>query len=321
MGESCVQLPEDQGIIFPGGYYLQTGEYKTFDTETDGLKFRRKINSPNGEDILYVFYQPEHGIVGLFAYNVIEQSLQNPIYGHGHALSDDGTIVIFSAELEATRIHPMQIWKTPYQSQEFASKAPVNQSFFGRIGNAALVRGIADLYSIGRLIDEQSVSARLYDDLSKQAAKMLDAHYWVDDAQTQGIDVSLKEIASTAELVIDEFEKVESIRQQSVKTVQEAEQNQQQLLHSIQPDSWETAEDYVVALDKLRHQRGHLATIKDTRYIDLQRISELDEALQQASEQLSEQTGQFLAGDNALQPYQQKIEAFNQQTEKAITTG
>jgi len=317
LGESCVQLPEDQGIIFPGGYYLQTGEYKTFDTETDGLKFRRKINSPNGEDILYVFYQPEHGIVGLFAYNVIEQSLQNPIYGHGHALSDDGTIVIFSAELEATRIHPMQIWKTPYQSQEFASKAPVNQSFFGRIGNAALVRGIADLYSIGRLIDEQSVSARLYDDLSKQAAKMLDAHYWVDDAQTQGIDVSLKEIASTAELVIDEFEKVESIRQQSVKTMQEAEQNQQQLLHSIQPDSWETAEDYVVALDKLRHQRGHLATIKDTRYIDLQRITELDEALQQASEQLSEQTGQFLAGDNALQPYQQKIETFNQQTEKA----
>jgi len=317
LGESCVQLPEDQGIIFPGGYYLQTGEYKTFDTETDGLKFRRKINSPNGEDILYVFYQPEHGIVGLFAYNVIEQSLQNPIYGHGHALSDDGTIVIFSAELEATRIHPMQIWKTPYQSQEFASKAPVNQSFFGRIGNAALVRGIADLYSIGRLIDEQSVSARLYEDLSKQAAKMLDAHYWVDDAQTLGIDVLLKEIASTAELVIDEFEKVESIRQQSVKTMQEAEQNQQQLLHSIQPDSWETAEDYVVALDKLRHQRGHLATIKDTRYIDLQRITELDEALQQASEQLSEQTGQFLAGDNALQPYQQKIEVFNQQTEKA----
>lgn len=317
LGESCVQLPEDQGIIFPGGYYLQTGEYKTFDTETDGLKFRRKINSPNGEDILYVFYQPEHGIVGLFAYNVIEQSLQNPIYGHGHALSDDGTIVIFSAELEATRIHPMQIWKTPYQSQEFASKAPVNRSFFGRIGNAALVRGIADLYSIGRLIDEQSVSARLYDNLSKQAAKMLDAHYWVDDAQTQGIDVSLKDIASTAELVIDEFEKVESIRQQAVKTMQEAEQNQQQLLHSIHSGSWETAEDYVIALDKLRHQRGHLATIKETRYIDLQRITELDQVLQQAGEQLSEQTGQFLAGDNALQPYQQKIEAFNQQTEKA----
>ena len=319
MGESCVQLPEDQGIIFPGGYYLQTGEYKTYDTETDGLKFRRRINSPNGEDILYVFYQPEQGIVGLFAYNVIEQSLQNPIYGHGHALSDKGTLVIFSAEMEPTRIHPMQIWHTPYQSQEFASKAPTNQSFFGRIGNASLVRGIADLYSIGRLIDEQTVSARLYEDLSQQASKMLDAHYWLEDDEALKIDGSLKEIASTAELVIDEFEKVESIRQQSAKTMQEAEQNQADLLHSIQPDSWETAEDYVTALDKLRHQRGHLATIKDYRYINLQRLEELDVALQQASEKLSEQTGAFLAGDDALQPYQQKIEDFNQQAEKAQT--
>ncbi len=319
MGESCVQLPEDQGIIFPGGYYLQTGEYKTYDTETEGLKFRRRINSPNGEDILYVFYQPEHGIVGLFAYNVIEQALQNPIYGHGHALSDEGTIVIFSAEIEPTRIHPMQIWHTPYQSQEFASKVPTKQSFFGRIGNAALVRGIADLYSIGRLIDEQAVSARLYEDLSQQAAKILDAHYWVEDSEALDINISLKDIASTAELVIDEFEKVESIRQQSAKTMLEAEKNQQELLHSIQPDSWETAEDYVVALDKLRHQRGHLATIKDYRYIDLKRIAELDLALQQANEKLSEQTGVFLAGENALQPYQKKIDDFNQQAEKAQT--
>ena len=319
MGESCVQLPEDQGIIFPGGYYLQTGEYKTYDTETEGLKFRRRINSPNGEDILYVFYEPEQGIVGLFAYNVIEQSLQNPIYGHGHALSDEGTIVIFSAETEPTRIHPMQIWHTPYQSQEFASKAPTNQSFFGRIGNASLVRGIADLYSIGRLIDEQTVSARLYEDLSQQASKMLDAHYWLEDDEALKIDASLKEIASTAELVIDEFEKVESIRQQSAKTMQEAEQNQAELLHSIQPDSWETAEDYVTALDKLRHQRGHLATIKDYRYISLERIEELDVALKRASEKLSEQTGAFLAGEDALQPYQQKIEDFNQQAEKAQT--
>ena len=319
MGESCVQLPEDQGIIFPGGYYLQTGEYKTYDTETEGLKFRRRINSPNGEDILYTFYQPEQGLVGLFAYNVIEQSLQNPIYGHGHALSEEGTIVIFSAEAEPTRIHPMQIWQTPYQSKEFASKAPTNQSFFGRIGNAALVRGIADLYSIGRLIDEQAISARLYEDLSQQAKKMLDAHYWVEDKEAEGIDALLKEIASTAELVIDEFEKVESIRQQSAKTMQEAEQNQTDLLHSIQPDSWEVAENYVEALDKLRHQRGHLATIKDHRYIDLQRIAELDSELQQASEKLSEQTGAFLAGDDALQPYQQKIEDFNQQVDKAKT--
>ncbi len=28
IGQSCVQLPEDHGIIFPGGYYLQTHAHK-----------------------------------------------------------------------------------------------------------------------------------------------------------------------------------------------------------------------------------------------------------------------------------------------------
>ena len=319
MGESCVQLPEDQGIIFPGGTYLQTGEYKTYESETEGLKFRRRINSPNGEDILYIFYQPEQGIVGLFAYNMIKQSLQPPIYGHGHALSADGTVVIFSAEIEPTRIHPMQIWSTPYQSQEFVSQAPPNHSFFGRIGNASLVRGIADLYSLGRLIDEQTASARLYEGLTRQAAKMLDSHYWLSDEQAQGIDGLLKQIVDTAELVIDEFEKVESIRLQSVKIMQAAEQKQAELLHSIQPDRWEKAEDYVLALDQLRHQRGHLATIKQARYIDLPRINALDLALQQTTESLNEQTGSFLAQDNALEPYQLKISEFNQQVDKVQT--
>ena len=319
IGESCVQLPEDHGIIFPGGYYLQNGQNKTYDTGTEGLKFRRRINSPNGEDVLYVFYQPELGVVALFSYNVIEQLLQNPIVGHGHALADDGAVVIFTAEGEPTRIHPMQIWRTPYTSQEFASRVPANQSFFGRIGNAELVRGISDLYSVCRLIDEQAVSARLYEELSKTAAKMFDAHYWIEDSETQGIGTLLKEITNTSELVIDEFEKVESIRQQSAKTMLEAEQAQSELLHSIQPDSWETAEQYVNALDQLRRQRGHLATIKEHRYINLDRISEMDQVLEQSSEQLGEKTGIFLADEKALLPYLDKIEKFNQQIEKAQT--
>ena len=32
IGQACHRLPEDQGIIFPGGYYLATGAVKTFDS-------------------------------------------------------------------------------------------------------------------------------------------------------------------------------------------------------------------------------------------------------------------------------------------------
>jgi len=78
IGSSCVQLPEDHGLIFPGGYYLQTGEYKAFDDAVSGLRFKRALRSPNGEDVLYVFYEPEQGLVGLFAYNLIQKKLAKP---------------------------------------------------------------------------------------------------------------------------------------------------------------------------------------------------------------------------------------------------
>ena len=124
-------------------------------------------------------------MVGLFAYNMIEKQLQNPVYGHGYALAEDGRLVIFSAEAEPTRVHPMQVWKTPYESAEFASKAPPSQTFYGRIGNAELVRGVSDLYSVCRMIDNQSVSSRLYEELSKvREEKSFDDHYWISESET-----------------------------------------------------------------------------------------------------------------------------------------
>ena len=30
IGDACVLLPEDHGIVFPGGFYLQTGDHKVF---------------------------------------------------------------------------------------------------------------------------------------------------------------------------------------------------------------------------------------------------------------------------------------------------
>ncbi len=319
IGQSCVQLPEDHGIIFPGGYYLQSGECKTFDGEASGLSFKRAIRAPNGEDVLFVFFEPENGVVGLFGYNLIEKQLQNPIYGHGYALAENGELVIFSAEDEPTRVHPMQIWKTPYESVEYAAKLPNSQSFYGRIGNAELVRGVSDLYTICRMIDNQSVSVRLYEELNRSTLKIFDDHYWVEDSQSDGIDTLLKEIAATAELVVDEFEKVQSIRKQSARTMAEAEQAQQELLESLHPENWETAEQFVNALAQLRRQRGHLVTIRDHRYIDVARIDQLSNKLQDNEDSLSEKTVEFLSDDKSLEPYLDKIENLNQQVDKAGT--
>ena len=319
IGQSCVQLPEDHGIIFPGGYYLQSGEYKSFDGEENSLTFKRAIKSPNGEDVLFVFYDPEEGSVGLFFYNLINKELQNPIYGHGYALAEDGQLVIFSAENEPTRIHPMQIWSTPYISDEYASQIPASQTFLGKIGNAELVRGVSDLYSVYRMLEKQDVSSRLYEEISKSAKKIFDDHYWIESSDTQAIFDALKSIAATSELVIDEFEKVQSIRQQSVKALSDAQTQQETIIQEVRPDNWQTAEEFVDALGKIRRQRGHLITIKEYRYIDVAKIESLNTDLTKIEDSLSQQTVSFLSDEKAIEPYLDKIDNINKEIEQAQT--
>lgn len=317
IGDSCVQLPEDHGVIFPGGYYLQTGEFKSFDEQVEGLRFKRMIRSPNGEDVLYLFYHHVKGLLGLFAYNLIEKKLHIPLFANGYALSEDGRLVIFNEQAEPVRVHPMQIWQTPYQSAEYASKAAPSQTFYGRIGNAELVRGISNLYSVCRLIDNQSVSASLYEELSKAAARLFDSHYWLNESEMAELATTVRDITQTSELVIDEFEKVQSIQKQSAQTMRDTEASQEALRLSVRPDNWESAEQYVDALARLRKQRGHLVTIRDYRYIDVKRIGELDQELQTLEVTLSEQTLKFLSDEKSLEPYYGKLAQMEKAFEAA----
>ena len=310
IGDSCVQLPEDHGLIFPGGYYLATGETRSFnEADSGGLKFKRQFRAPNGEDVLFVFYEPEEGIVALLSYNLIAKSLENPILGHGYALAQDGTAIVFNADHDATRIHPMQIWKTPYASDEFASKQPVGDGFHARIGNAELVRGVSDLYSITRLIRESEASLGHYEALRSAAAQLFDNHFWIDEPETSGIGTAVREITATVELVIDEFEKVEAIRRQSAATLREAVAAQQTLEATTQSGAWNSIDAYVDALDRVRRQRGHLQTIREYRYIDIATIDAMSEALVEREAALATETSAFLQGEDALVHYHDAITA------------
>ncbi|MEZ7502980.1 DNA repair ATPase [Psychrobacter sp. Arc29] len=307
IGQSCVQLPEDHGIIFPGGYYLQTGEYKLFDANSVGaknLKFKRKIISTNGEDVLFLFYDRELGITGLFPYNLIKKQLANPIYCNGMALADNGRLVLFSDQSEPSRIHPMQIWHTPYASPEYVSELPESTSFYGKIGNKELVRGISDLYSITRLIDNQSVSQKLYEELSDNTSRLFDSYYWLSEPELGDVASSIKEVTATAELVIDEFAKVQSIQKQTQTALADAESQQNEILRQIRVTTFESASDYVDQLSALRRQKGRLVSLEDLRYLDSDKLEALQAQLEEAESDLAEKTVLFLSGDKALSSYE-----------------
>ena len=322
IGQSCVQLPEDHGIIFPGGYYLQTGEYKLFDTNSAGakdLKFKRRIVAPNGEDVLFLFYDRDLGVTGLFPYNLIKKQLANPIYCNGMALADSGRLVLFSAQSEPSRIHPMQIWHTPYASPEYISELPESTSFYGKIGNKELVRGISDLYSITRLIDNQSVSQKLYEELADNTSRLFDSYYWLSEPELKDVASSIKDVTATAELVIDEFAKVQSIQKQTQTALADAESQQNEILRQIRVTTFESASDYVDQLSALRRQKGRLVSLEELRYLDSDKLAALQAQLEAAESEIAEKTVLFLSGEDALSSYEAVLTDVSERLNTAET--
>lgn len=318
IGQSCVQLPEDHGIIFPGGYYLQNGEYKTYDQNMTGMRFKRSARSPNGEDVLYVFYEPNAGRSALFTYNMIERRLQTPIFGHGYARLEDGRMVIFANEgNEPIRVHPMQVWQTSYATEEYVARQPTSNTFFGHLGNSELVRGISDLYSLGRDIDSKNVSVNHYNIIRENIRKLLDSYNWLSDTHCGDIVQVIREIASTSDSVLDEYEKVESIRRQSVETLAKAELKQKKLISSLLPDSWSAVQEYVDALNAITAQLGYLLTIRDYRYMDVAKVGGLEAQLKDAQQRISEATGKFLSSAESLQPFSDKLQKLDEQVQAA----
>ena len=311
IGVSCVQLPEDHGIIFPGGMYLQSGEYKRFDLPaqlSSSLRFKRMLRSPHGEEVLYVFYQPGGGHYALFSYHLINKTLAAPIVAHGYARFPDGRMLVFLADNEEpTRVHPMQLWQTPFASDEHAASLPRGTGFFARVGNAELVRGVSDLMGIARAVREQVPTRTAYEDLIRQCTRVGDAYFWLGEPEAQRLGTELQAIVEGARQTLAEFEKVDSIRRETARALQQAEGEQHALLTDIASTLWRRPEDFVQALARLRERRGRLQPLKELRYADLAAIEAMDQALQAQQLQVGHKAMQFLADKNAFDGHQQAL--------------
>ena len=318
IGHACQRLPEDHGIVFPGGYYLVTGEKKIFDDEIEDLEFVKRIRSPHGEDVLYVFHHRENGHTLLLPYNLIRKQVATAIACHGYALFPSGKMVVFRAlGDEPTRVHPMQIWQTPFQSDEVAA-AQMSASattFLEKIGNPELVRGISDAYSLVRAIAEQKPTVAIYDALIASAAQMLDAYHWLGHEDTQDLAATVAEIRDTAQLALAEFEKTESMRAQAAESIEEAAEAVLELKRGITPRSWSGADEYIAMLSALRKKRGQLVSLRDVRYIDLERLGSLEAEVVSAYDELSQSTVEYLRRDEALAPYHRRLESLEGEIE------
>ncbi len=302
IGQSCVELPEDHGIVFPGGYYLQTGEVKVFDDNTDDLLFSKRIRAPNGEDVLYVFYHQEDGRYLLLPYNLIRKEVSTPIAAHGMTLLQDGKMLVFRSAEEPTRVHPMQIWQTPFFSAEFAAQAPTDGSFLSKVGNAELVRGISDCLSIRRLIDADNPNRRTFEDLINAVTRSMDAYYWLDSEEVGDLRSVLEQINHNADLVVGEFEKVLALKKRAETELDGAKESQKDLFRDLRPEDWAKVSEFLVAMTDLRTHRGHLITLKEIRYIDTDAIDGMEKETVEQFERVSQGCVRFLLTGEAFNP-------------------
>ncbi|NBE55329.1 DNA repair ATPase [Streptomyces boluensis] len=277
IGQACRRLPEDQGIVFPGGYCLAGGPYKTFDAmDTEGLEFERTVRSPNGEDVLYAFRAREDGRSLLLPYNLIRKEIANPLSCHGYALLDDGTLSVLRAgSAEPARVHPVQIWRSPFVADIHAAARPAGEGPLARIGNADLVRGISDCLSLARAVTETTPTTGVYESLLASCVRTADSHHWLGEAEVGDLRTPLEAMRTTAEQVLTEFATVQTLTRQAAEALEASVARSTALVRRIRGESPHEATEWVDRLTELRLAQGQLLTLKDMRYADGDRIDAL----------------------------------------------
>ena len=318
IAHACVLLPEDHGLIFSNGYYLQTGQHKTFDNDLTDLLFERRIASVNGEDYLYVFYNRENGHYVLLSYNMIEQTVATPIICSGFSIFDNGHLIYYKSDPEPAKHHAIQIWQTPYVGEEISS-GQQSDSFLYKIGNREVVRAMAESHEILNLIDQDDSYANLYVDLVKRSTDMLDSFFWLTDDRAFKLAEPVELVRDAATAAIDEFDKVVRVRQNTRQQFDTAATATRDSLRSANSKRYDNIDDYVDALSSLRTVRGQVISLKDLKYVDLEAVEDLESQVAEASDKLSQRCVDFLLTDSALEPYVDRVHNQREQIDSLAT--
>lgn len=306
---ACVLLPEDHGIIFPNGYYLQTGEYKQFDSASSDMVFERRVASPNGEDTLFIFYNRENGTYGLLSYNLISQTVETPIDCHGYSLFRDGELMYFKAQEEPTKSHVVQVWQTPYSATAEAVTEHKDSMLF-KIGNRDIVRCMAGCQTLLGLLNREDNYANLYVDVSRQSTDLLDSFFWIREPAAFDLGEPLGKIKEAAAAAIDEYEKVVQLQNAAVSRLKEAETETKDLLNEIRLRRHDDINGHVDTLSGLRALRGKVISLRELRYMDGARVDELEKTVREHTERQARRCVDFLLRDDAMTPYAKKIEGL-----------
>lgn len=313
--DACILLPNDQGIIFPKGYYINTGEFKLFDNQLEGMLFEKRIQAANGEDYLYVFYNRDSGTYFLLSYNIITQKVDTPIICHGFTLFQDGELALFKAEEEPQKHHSIQIWQTAYSQNLIPVNNGDKNAYLFKVGNKEIVLALSECQELVTLIYKEDSFANLYIDIVKKATDIGDTYHWLAHKEARNIQEPLEEIKNTASNAIDEFDKILRLKKTAKEQTDAVEKRAAALLSKAKNMRVAQVNDSVHLLAELRHSKGEIVGLEAVRFVDMNKVNVLNEQISQAFTHASENCVTFLLRADALNPYRQKVKSIEKELE------
>ncbi len=305
IGQSCIFLPEEHGLIFPDGYYLASGELKQFEAKDGPMVIERVVHAPNGEDVLFVFYNRLTGEYALLPYRLIAQKVEERVSCHGYSLFPNGHLVLFRADTEPQKHHMIQLRQTPIHQPGF-EPAGLKDAFLYQVGNKEVVRCLAECNEVLTLVRKENPYAQIYTDLVKRCGTILDSYPWLSSADGFQLDAALRQVGEAADKAVDEFDKVRRLQREAVERVKDVRKRCTDQFQNIRRASFRALNDFVLNLASLRKLRGELITLKEVRYVDLAQVEELEKQVATQAGELSSACVKFLLKAESLEPYRRQ---------------
>ncbi|MFJ9926959.1 DNA repair ATPase [Streptomyces misionensis] len=309
LGRACRLLPEEQGVVFPGGYCLASGRHKTYELDVRGLEFEQEVRAPNGEDVLYAFRDRSGGGTLLLSYNTLRKDMATPLPCQGWALFEDGALAVLRAGGdEPAHTHPVQWWTSPYVSDTHAAALRTGTGALARVGNADLVRGLADCLSVARLVADGITTGEGYRALTAACVRAADTHHWLAEPELGGLDEPLTAVRETAEQVLAEYETVRELTRQAAEALEEAAERIAAVVRRLRGEAPREAAAWVRGLTELRHAHGHLLTLRELRHVDVERVAELAAETEDDLAAFGKRAVAFLAREDAFTGQRAEVE-------------
>ncbi|MEZ0066876.1 hypothetical protein ABIA32_002889 [Streptacidiphilus sp. MAP12-20] len=314
LGRGARLLPAEQGLLFPGGYELADGSHRSFRLDetavaspteptapADELRFDAVLASPNGEDLLYVLRRPGRAQVLLLPWNTVRREAAAALHGAAYALLPDGTLALLKPDREPVRTHELQLWHTPFVSADYAAAQPVGDGPLERIGNADLVRGIADCLDVVRTAaaaateagPTASAPALILDGCTKTA----DRHYWLADT---GLLEPLSELRDAAEQLAVEQARLSALAARAADALEQAREEAASLVRRSHGELPVDADGWTSLLADLRRAQGRAHTLRELPQLDLTALDVVEEGLAAELTAATDRAFAYFAGPDAF---------------------